>query len=347
MAALLQAHPSSIVTSTHFGELPLHLAVEMGAAPEVINLLLVNFYPGIHVEDNSGRTPMQINLEADAFNMEDHMFIQESLTNAHHNLEKLEAIYQEKLDAQAAQHEEHIQQIMASHDESIRTEQENQSNLQQQLSRTEGNVQQYKEERKALEKTLTSHHVEKGTWQETLERKEETLDSLIQKIKDKDQETTALQQQLEIRSEETLDLMDRVETLEQDLRNITMLQQDSVAASMRRAEEDIQRMLASQSILAGRLQGQSQGLALLLQEREICWPPPPPPPPAAASALVGEEQHTDDRQMKDVSAAAAMAATAAITLAEYEEFEKDVFEEVEDEILQQESILENALAAGE
>jgi ankyrin repeat protein len=71
VAALVKAAPFSIQAATQFGELPLHLAVEMGATPEVINLLLVNFYPAIHIEDNSGRTPMQIILEADAFNIDD------------------------------------------------------------------------------------------------------------------------------------------------------------------------------------------------------------------------------------------------------------------------------------
>ena len=40
-------------------------------------------------------------------------------------------------------------------------------------SPVEGHVQQYKEERKSLERTLSSHHVEKGTWLEMLETKED------------------------------------------------------------------------------------------------------------------------------------------------------------------------------
>ena len=327
---------------TQFGELPLHLAVEMGATPEVINLLLVNYYPGIHVEDNSGRTPMQIILEADAFNIDDHKFTQESLKNAHTNLLNIEAHWQGKLDALAAQHERDVRQIEAAHQDAIRAEKEHQRNLQKQLARVEGHVQQYKEERKSLERTLSSHHVEKGTWREILETKEETLDAMIKKIEDKDQELMRMRSELQLRSEEIriLQLADRVEMLEGDLCNITLLHNNSISVSMRQAETDINRMMQSQTILAGMLQGQSQGLALLLKERGIALAPPPPPPVVRA-------EHKDDTAMEEASAAAAQAATAAINQAEYEVYEKDVYKEMEQEILQQESTLEHAASSEE
>ncbi len=306
----------------------------------MINLLLVNFYPAIHVEDNSGRTPMQIILEADAFNIDDHKFTQESLKNAHTNLLNIEAHWQAKLDAMAAQHEAHVRQIEAAHQDAIRVEKEHQRNLQKQLARVEGHVQQYKEERKSLERTLSSHHVEKGTWREILETKEETLDEMIKKIEDKDQELVRVRSALQERSDEVLQLVDRVEMLEGDLCNITLLHNNSISASMRQAEIDINRMMESQAVLAGKLQGQSRGLALLLRERGIALPPPPPPPVVTA-------QHKDDTAMEEVSAAAAQAATAAINQAEYEVYEHDVYKEMEQEILQQESTLEHAVSSEE
>lgn len=344
VAALLKVAPSTIKAETQFGELPLHLAVEMGATPEVINLLLVNYYPAIHIADNSGRTPMQIILEADAFNMDDHKFTQESLKNAHINLLTIEAQWQAKLDAMAAQHEAHVRQMEMAHQDAIQVEKEHQRNLQKQLARVEGHVQQYKEERRSLDRTLSTHHVEKGTWLEMLETKEETLEDLIKKIENKDQELLRVRSQLHERSDKVLELLDRVEVLEGDLCNITLLHNNSISASMRQAETDIKRMMESQAMLAGTLQGQSRGLALLLRERGIVLPPPPPPP-VVTGQVAG--QHQDDTAMEEVSAAAAQAATAAIKQAEYEVYEHDVYKEMEEEILQQESTLEHAVSSEE
>lgn len=331
------------MATTQFGELPLHLAVEMGAAPEVVNLLLVNYFPGIHVQDNSGRTPMQINLEADFFHIEDHKYVYESLKNAHHTLEDMDRQWQQKLDQQAAQHEAHVRQLQEEHAKAMQGEKETQLNLHKELARVEGQVQQYQEERKALERTLSSHHVEKGAWREILETKEETVEDLIHKIQDKEKHMTSLKATLNAKSNECVSLSKRVEMLEGDLRNITLLQQDEVAASMRRLEDDFQRIMKSQAILGGKLHGQSRGLALLLEERGILLPPPPPPPPPVLETNL----HQDDTAMEAVSAAAARAARAAITQAEVEVYEKDVLSEMELEILQQESTLEHATMSRE
>ncbi len=315
----------------------------MGAAPEVVNLLLVNYFPGIHVQDNSGRTPMQINLEADFFHIEDHKYIHESLRNAHRTLDAMNSQWQQTLDQQAAQHEAHVRQLQAAHAKAMQVEKETQNNLRKELARVEGHVQHYQEERKALERTLSSHHVEKGAWREILEAKEETVEELIQKIQDKEKHTTSLNADLQAKSNECLRLSERVEMLEDDLRNITLLQQDEVAAAMRRLEDDFQRILKTQAILGGKLHGQSRGLALLLEERGVLLPPPPPPPPP----VLEKDLHQDDTAMAAVSAAAAQAARAAITQAEVEVYEKDVMSEMEREILRQESTMEHAILSQE
>jgi hypothetical protein len=41
---MLELHPESASLKTHFGELPLHVAVEMGSTPKVIHLFLVFVY---------------------------------------------------------------------------------------------------------------------------------------------------------------------------------------------------------------------------------------------------------------------------------------------------------------
>jgi hypothetical protein len=70
--------------------------------------------------------------------------------------------------------------------------------------------------------------------------------------------------------------------LEGDLCNITLLHNNSISCINDEAEIDINRMMESQAVLAGKSQAQSRGLALLLRERGIALPPPPPPPVVTA-----------------------------------------------------------------
>eukprot|EP00545_Synedropsis_sp_CCMP1620_P005396 CAMPEP_0119026086 /NCGR_PEP_ID=MMETSP1176-20130426/34837_1 /TAXON_ID=265551 /ORGANISM="Synedropsis recta cf, Strain CCMP1620" /LENGTH=476 /DNA_ID=CAMNT_0006981743 /DNA_START=18 /DNA_END=1448 /DNA_ORIENTATION=+ len=321
VAALLKAYPAAISQTTQFGELPIHLAVEMGAAPEVVNLLLVNYYEGIHMEDNGGRTAMTINAEADVLNIEDHTFVQESLKNAHNHLQAIEARWQQKLEKQSRDHQTNVEQIQVRHHDRIAEEKEAQKELQKQLVRTEGHVMQYKEERKALERTLSSHHVEKGEWADLLENKSMTMVNLTQKIEEKDEAVAALVTDLNIKTSYAHELENRVDVLERDLVNITLLQRDAIQKSLEQSEDDIQRMLASNSILQGQLQGQTQGLQLLLQERAIALPPP-------VVEIKEEIFVPDDLLLEDVATEAARAASAAINQAQNEIYEKSVYQEM-------------------
>jgi hypothetical protein len=332
VAGLLKAYPDSVCQTTQFGELPIHLAVEMGTAPEVVNLLLVNYYEGIHVEDNGGRTAMTINAEADVLNIEDHTYVQESLKNAHSHLLQIDARWKNKLAAQAQQHARNVECIHEVHAEAIAQEKDTQKDLQKQLARMEGHLMQYKEEREALERTLSSHHIEKGEWHNTLESRLGDLESLTQQIELKDATIGELTTDLNSKTLYSHELEDRVDVLEQDLVNITLLQRDAIQKSLELAEDDIQRMLTSNAVLQGQLQGQTQGLQLLLRERSIALPAEPKK----------EEVDKDPDGTMDERAAteAADAARAAINQSEYEVYEKAVYDEVTTLLSEQEQSME-------
>jgi hypothetical protein len=333
VAGLLKAYPDSVRQTTQFGELPIHLAVEMGTAPEVVNLLLVNYYEGIHVEDNGGRTAMTINTDADVLNIDDHTYVQESLKNAHSHLRQIDAGWQNKLAAQAQEHARNVESIHEVHTEAIAQEEDTQKDLQKQLARMEGHLMQYKEERQALERTLSSHHTEKGEWHNTLDSRLGDLQSLTERIELKDTTIGELTTELNAKTLYSHELEERVDVLEQDLINITLLQRDAIQKSLEMAEEDIQNMLASNAVLQGQLQGQTQGLQLLLRERSIALP--------AAEPEEEEVDEDPDGTMDEHAAMeAAQAVRAAINQSEYEVYEKAVYDKVTTSFSEQEQSME-------
>jgi hypothetical protein len=105
----------------------------------------------------------------------------------------------------------------------------------------------------------------------------------------------------------------------------------------------IQSLQTAHDILAGVLQGQAQGLDLLLQKRQIRPPTPPAQPPSLSKKELKKlnipmQEIISQESMVAASAAAAEAALAAIHYAEYEQYEKRVCQEMEEEIQKREKI---------
>ena len=79
---LLSMYPAAAKLRTQFGELALHIAVESGSPPEVVNLLIVAHWPALVATDQSGRTPLSILQDSEMLALEDHKVVFESLTRS-------------------------------------------------------------------------------------------------------------------------------------------------------------------------------------------------------------------------------------------------------------------------
>lgn len=64
MEALLKINPLSVQLTTHFQELPIHIACGLGASEEVISILLTAYPDGIVHKDQANRTPIDCFLQA-------------------------------------------------------------------------------------------------------------------------------------------------------------------------------------------------------------------------------------------------------------------------------------------
>jgi hypothetical protein len=104
----------------------------------------------------------------------------------------------------------------------------------------------------------------------------------------------------------------------------------------------IQSLQTAHDKLAGVLQGQAQGLDLLLQKRQIRPPTPPaqptPPEKELRKSNIQMQEIISQESMVAASAAVAEAAVAVIHYAEYEQYEKHVCQEIEEEIQKREKI---------
>jgi hypothetical protein len=64
---LLQVYSGACHQRTHFGELPLHLALDHGAAPATIHLILLHHIMAYQCTDQSGRLPLEIMNDAEVW----------------------------------------------------------------------------------------------------------------------------------------------------------------------------------------------------------------------------------------------------------------------------------------
>lgn len=255
---------------TQFGELPLHCAVECGATPEVVNLLLVNNYEGILACDASGRTPAQI-LKKDESTMDpnDYYHIQDSLTSAHDYLSHSNEKWEKKVEEIKLQHDKEMKQKETSFEEQTAAERKVIVHLQKKLSQSEGRVIQVRDERNSLEKTVSSHQLQREEWQEVLQQKQGNMAEMEKKLAEERRETERLRNVINDRDALVGSLQKRISMLEGDLRNVAVLQRDVIGATLQQVESDLRIMVESQQILQGQLKGQTRGLEVLASTRGI------------------------------------------------------------------------------
>ena len=98
---------------TQDDELPLHQAVEFGAAPEIINLIVVSNWEAIVACDKMGRTPMDVLVENRTLDKDEYLLIHECLNRCFTSYNNVHALaqaktekYQEKQKILANQHQE-------------------------------------------------------------------------------------------------------------------------------------------------------------------------------------------------------------------------------------------------
>ena len=307
IAALIRGAPTTVKEKTQFGELPLHLAVEMGASPEVVNLLIVSYFEGLKEKDNSGRIPLEFLDRSEGLTQSDFAVIHDCLERSTASLKTLIKGWETKYNVLQSSTKEIVKEMKEQHATQLAQEVERQQLLEASYRKVKGHVDVYKEDRIQLERKLGMHSSEIEEWKKGWESRDETIKLLEAKVAEKELEKTGLNVQIAEQETRVLTLQGRIRQLEDDLVNITHFQSETVMQALSSAQTNLNKMIDANHALQGTLIGQTKGLTMLLKQRGISHTAPVLPKAPEIRKDLGFED-VDPDEVADAAAVSAMQA---------------------------------------
>jgi hypothetical protein len=321
ISALLSAFPESSKSPTQFGELPLHLAVECGAPPEVVNLLVAAHWLGITAVDQSGRTPLEILNDTEMLAMEDHKVVFDSLTRSQQTYDEIIKRHETEVDVMQRDHAAGLVGIRQQHDGDLQLEQEQQDKLVVEMDRLKELLALAKQTNEIQQRKMDAVNATETSWRyknQILRKRVSDLDSRNKQEKDR---VRSLEQVIELKDHEISLMEGRVHELSVDLQNITAWQQKEMVRSLDGTEQRIHDMVESFASLRNQLDDQSGGMRTLLKERGIYVPAPETrevdkteKPPSLDESTCTSESEGDNLDDEFDVLSAAQAATNALQL---------------------------------
>ena len=207
MTLLIATYPDAVKAVTQFGELPLHLAVECGASPSVVNLLAVSHWRGCHETDQSGRTPLDVLQENDLLlDPIEHKAVVDALSASALAHEQIVHEHTEEIQQLRDEHDNGLAAIRQQHDEDLLEEQEKQDKLlqqvaalQQQLStansviaRQQVELHSYKSNEHTWKVHTNELEQERSKWMELYTTEQGTVQELRADVFNRDQQAIVL-----------------------------------------------------------------------------------------------------------------------------------------------------------
>ena len=310
ISALLSVYPLAAEQTTQFGELPLHLAVECGAPPEVVNLLVVTHWHGIMATDQSGRTPLEILQDSEMLAMEDHQVVFESLTRSQETYQTISEEHQEEVKGIKVRHAAGLVAIRQQHDEDLQQEQDQQEKLLAEVERLKSLVDDAK-----LSNKKDMDHIQQlsqavSNGKNNMSHLHERLNSEIASGAQKAARITSLEQELAGKNQDIVSLKSQIHELQGDLQRIAGWQQDVLARQINSTEESMQTMVEQFVGLVDLLSGQSQRMSSVLKSRNIAMPPPKPKQPRSKKEEKKEDAPVETLDEDTLNNIAAVASSA-------------------------------------
>lgn len=316
ISALLQSFPASSRCVTQFGELPLHLAVECGAPPEVVNLLVAAHWLGICAQDQSGRTPIEILQDSEMLALEDHKVVFDSLTRSQETLEEIQLEHERLSVGMQQQHADGLVAIRQQHDEDLKLEQEQQEKLMQEVDRLNSLLATAKQTDETQEAKIAAFDTVETVWR----GRNDTLQ--VQAVETKaalEQETdrvASLEQVIELKDHEISLLEERVHALSEDLQSVVAFQQNDMTHQVQGTEKKIHHMIASFVSLQNLVDEHTATMKGMLLEKGIEVPKEEEKKADTGSHDSYDDDYADADNLDDDFAmlSAAEAATSALRL---------------------------------
>jgi hypothetical protein len=269
VSSLLSAFPKSAYHTTQFSELPLHLAVESGAAPEVVNLIMVANWSAIVTPDNSGRIPTDILDRGELLLLDDHRIVHESLLRCHESYTAMQNSAHDEQAAIKSKHSEQMTTIQRQHQESLKREQEKQEEIQEEVAALQSKIDEMKRVEAAKDVLVEEAKKETRAWQQRAKKLSSAIHLLEEELARENKQIALLTKKLEDEEEEISDRDDMIDILSNDLRAIYKLHDTDLMDSVRQAEQTMRAMVSSQIALQKQLTGQASGIKELICSRGI------------------------------------------------------------------------------
>jgi hypothetical protein len=265
----LSTFPESAYLTTHFGELPLHLAVESGAAPEVVNLIAVANWGAIVASDNSGRVPIDILAQGDLLSIDDNRIVYESLKRCYKAYTDVQKKAQDEKNEIKRKHEGQLTILHRQHQEALQREYETQETLLSDLKAQNSEIARMKKIDAAKDRLLMKAHDETISWKVEIQRFTETISKLHNDLLQEKQNVARLKEALKGRDDDIGRRDEVVQCLSNDLRAIALAYNRDNAKFVRATENAMRAMVSSQVALQKQLSGQANSIESLLSDRVI------------------------------------------------------------------------------
>lgn len=211
MTLLIATYPDAVKAVTQFGELPLHLAVECGASPGVVNLLAVSHWRGCHETDQSGRTPFEVLQENDLLlDPIEHKAVVDALSASAAAYEEIVNEHTEEIQKLREEHEVGLTAVRRQHDDDLAEEQDKQDKLLQQvqvlkqqlstanavIARQQVELHSYKSNEQIWKDHTNELEKERNKWMDLYNTEHDTVQELRTDVFNRDQRATELADQI-------------------------------------------------------------------------------------------------------------------------------------------------------
>ncbi|GKY94500.1 hypothetical protein MPSEU_000415900 [Mayamaea pseudoterrestris] len=199
---LLSVFSESASKPTQFGSLPLHLAVECGAAPEVVNLLIAANVSALQAADQSGRTPLDVLHETELLEYDDQKIVLESLTRATETYQAVRLTHQNELEQVEQEHANELEAMRKQHDDDIRVEHERHSVLRGEADKLTGTILNLTSQLSEQETIINAFHLVEETWKVKNRELEHKFEQTQSDLQQSQQHVHALREVLELKDTE-------------------------------------------------------------------------------------------------------------------------------------------------
>lgn len=321
ISTLLSVHPESCGAVTHFGELPLHLAVGCGASPEVVNILIASNPPSVTAADNGGRTAIEI-LNDSGHVREDSPLIIESLKRCQTMMERNQEAWERSITEIHSEHDEKVTRISRQHEQALAVKEVRITDLINDVKRGEARAQDLSKQIDERESKIDSKNSVERNLMDLVRDLEGEASSLRNQNRTLRSKVSELDDAI-VRKDFNIDrLNEKVDELTRDLVSVGSAQEALVDRELRKAEYDLNQMMDSQRALLNQVWKQRELVRSVISERGIDTQTKETPVEEAVIKVPSDDEsrrseaevpdgHVEEENVNHVAAANAAAAAAA------------------------------------